>query len=180
MSKFEPLTEEEKKQMVDIFVEKIKEDRNEMPDANGRYAYQIELQDEKFEIWHTDEEVKKMTSLAVDAVEELKKLNTIGYDRAKLDSIMEEQKEQNSDEMIVELMCYEAIMSDGLRRIIDELCKAVRVDGAYKMLMVNPVIKSAFFNIFDYVVDQLDNSDMYFRAVYFILRAEMKIGSQPI
>ena len=180
MHKYDLLTEEEKEQLVGIFFEKLKEDRNEKPDADGRYTYRIELQDKRFEGNFTDNQVQTLIEMAIDVVEELKKINDGGFDSRRLTEILKNYEEKENDEFTAILMVAESFITERIQQIIDELCELFQADGAFKFMMLNPFMKSTIFNIFEYSIDRLDESNMYFTVVYFLLRAEMQIGSRPI
>lgn len=176
---FSKISDEEKNALVDIFLKKLKEDRNDIPDSAGRYKYTIELQEEKFEIWHTDDEVKKLIALAVDTVEELRKINHNKYNRATLDVLIHEQHEKEKDEFAADLMTYDIFMNEKLLQIINEICEVCDADGVFRLMYVVPFMKSAIFNVFDFAVDSFD-ADTYLTSVYFIIRSEMQIAAKPV
>lgn len=177
---FSKITNEEKNALVDIFFGKLKEDRNDIPDSAGRYTYTIELQDDIFTSLHTDDEVKKLIALAVDVVEELRKINHNKYNRATLDVLIHEQHEKEKDKFAADLMTYDIFMNEKLLQIINDICEVCNADGIFKLMYVTPFLKAAIFNVFDFAVDSFSDEDIYLKSVYFILRSEMKIAARPV
>ena len=64
--------------------------------------------------------------------------------------------------------------------ILHKVANMRRVGGAYWMLLSRPGLISAIYAVYDRIVDNFDDENIYIQSIYFLLRAIMKVRSEEI
>lgn len=154
----------------------IRDCRKEM--IEDIYKYEVQIQDIRFITYMSDNEIEESVRLAIELLEELKNINNNGIDRARLNEIEMSVKEK--DELMQQLFVWNEIFSHRISEIIDEIDELRRVGGAYAMLISNPGLKSALYAVYDRIVDDFEDVQVYVQSAYFLLRAIMKMHSNEV
>lgn len=138
----------------------------------------VDLQEFKFITDITDNELKESISIAVDTMEELKKINNNdGMNKKKLKEI---QDKEHRGEPFETLNIWNAIVTEQLKELLNRACEVQRVAGAWAALIAGPTVMSAIDIVYETEVDEFDNEELYTQGAYFILRAIMKMHGTEI
>lgn len=117
-------------------------------------------------------------SIAVDTMEELKKINNNdGMNKKKLKEI---QDKEHRGEPFETLNIWNAIVTEQLKELLNRACEVQRVAGAWAALIAGPTVMSAIDIVYETEVDEFDNEELYTQGAYFILRAIMKMHGTEI
>ena len=172
---FKSITEERhyeiEKEMLEIINDEFK--REEL--TEDFFKYEVELQGSKFVTVFSDDELKKAAKLAVDVIEELKEINNNGINKTEVEKIVGKIKESKESEIMGVLYFYGQISTDRLKVLVGELDIVTRVGGAWAMLISNPMLISAICAVYERIVDNFDDEDLYSTCCFFIMRAVMKM-----
>lgn len=123
-------------------------------------------------------ELKESISIAVDTMEELKKINNNdGMNKKKLKEI---QDKEHRGEPFETLNIWNAIVTEQLKELLNRACEVQRVAGAWAALIAGPTVMSAIDIVYETEVDEFDNEELYTQGAYFILRAIMKMHGTEI
>lgn len=126
----------------------------------------------------TDNELKESISIAVDTMEELKKINNNdGMNKKKLKEI---QDKEHRGEPFETLNIWNAIVTEQLKELLNRACEVQRVAGAWAALIAGPTVMSAIDIVYETEVDEFDNEELYTQGAYFILRTIMKMHGTEI
>lgn len=121
---------------------------------------------------------KESISIAVDTMEELKKINNNdGMNKKKLKEI---QDKEHRGEPFETLNIWNAIVTEQLKELLNRACEVQRVAGAWAALIAGPTVMSAIDIVYETEVDEFDNEELYTQGAYFILRAIMKMHGTEI
>ena len=177
MAIYNALTEEEYKEMVDVLTAAahenlLKEDLAE----EGWHRYEVVLQNDTSIVTMSDDEVETSAKAAVDILEELKRINK-SLSKQKLEETERQIKEKNPDiEGFSTLLIWNSFATKKLNEIVAKIAGVRRVGGAYAMLIAIPFLKSAIYSVFDRIIDDFDNEDIYVHSCYFVFRAIMQMN----
>lgn len=144
------------------------------------YLYEVILQKRKFITDMTDQELKDTVHLAIDLMEELKDINNNGLNEEKFE---ENLKKVGADsgkgwELMQVLNIWQIFATEQIQKIIVEVDKAQRVGGAWAMLIANSQLKSAILSVYKIIVDNFDDSKLYYHSTDFLIRAMMNMHGQ--
>lgn len=181
--RFDELIEEERMMVEEILYSSIvKHCRKEMIEENY-YKYEVMLQNMKFETEMTDEEVKTSVKLTIDLIEELKRINNDGMNRDAFERMVAEKLingESASKEIMQTLNIWAELKNDKISEIIGEIDEVRRVGGAWALFLANPMLISAIYAVYERLVDNFDDGDLYCQSGFFLLRAIMKMHAREL
>lgn len=176
--KFEKISQEDREKLERRLYKTIVEEFRTEKIKEGYYKYIVSLQGFKFVTDITDNELKESISIAVDTMEELKKINNNdGMNKKKLKEI---QDKEHRGEPFETLNIWNAIATEQLKELLKRACEVQRVAGAWAALIVVPTVMSAIDIVYETEVDEFDNEELYTQGAYFILRAIMKMHGTEI
>lgn len=189
MSKFEPISKEERDVIEEALVTAVKEQFQKEIVENEYYRYDVTLQNIKFRTYMTHKELERAASYTVDILEEMKRINNNGVNRAKFEEIKESvpEKFEGNHEMLrqvchaVEVM--KKISTETLDSLVEEIAELRKVGGAYWMLMSHPTFRQALFAVYDVIVDRFEEKEernWYDISAFFLMRAIMRVRSEEI
>lgn len=178
--RFEPIDEEKRKFYTDILGKRIKEKWTREEKTNGYTEYEVILQDQKFVTSMTDEELTRSAELTIALMEELKKMNNLGYTRDFIERIEKTVRMEEKDELIAQIRIWAEFFTEELNKLISDLDEVRRVGGAYALFTANPMIKSAIYGVYTYLADTFDDEKKYGECSYFLMRAVMKMHSTDV
>lgn len=174
--KFAKISDEARKQMEKDFYETIiKEFRKDKIEDNF-YRYEVELQELKFVTYMTDEELRLSTKLTIDLLEEMKEINNNGMNRQRFGEVVAENKTQK-DEVMQVLGVWNRISTDGMAKLFAEIETVRRIGGAWAMLIANPGLINAICAVYERLVDEFEDEELYWISGFFLLRAIMWMHS---
>ncbi|WP_044914168.1 hypothetical protein [Butyrivibrio sp. WCE2006] len=162
----------------DELLERIKADFGKEELEGGMY-YEVVLQDNRFSCAYTDKEMRSIISTCIKIIKELINIHDSGYSREQFDQTHEENNdEENPLKPIYSV--YLEIQTPALRKLIDEMACYTRTDGAFFMLIAAPCLISTIYSVFDVMLNDYDDEDIWFSCLYFLIRGAMKMHSQSL
>lgn len=175
--KYAKINEEERRALEQEWYECVVRDyRKEMVESDF-YKYEVIIQNIKFITYMTEDELKLSAGFAVDLLEELKNINNNGINRKVYEQIMREKEQEEETNIFRVIGIWNKISTDGMTKLVAKIDMTRRVGGAYAMLLANPGLISAICAVYEQLVDQFEDEEMYDLSGYFLLRAIMKMNS---
>ena len=144
------------------------------------YKYEVVIQDLNFVTCMTDEEVRLSAGYTIDLLEELKVINNNGIDRQTLEQLVKEMEEKEQNEVLQTIGIWNKISTNRMAELFAKIDILRRVGGAWAMLIANPGLIRAVYVVFEQLVDQFENEELYLFSGYFLLRAIMKMHSDEV
>ena len=144
------------------------------------YKYEVQLQNIRFITYMSDEELESSIKMTIDLLEEMKEINNEGIGEQELRKRVADIEENNEDEFMRDLHIWNILCSEKIIDIIGKLDVVRRVGGAYAMLISNPCLKSAIYVVYERLVDNFDDEELYCQSAFFLLRAIMRMHSKEI
>lgn len=173
MSKFEYFDEAGKKQICDI-IRCAAIEYFEKEELDGKYRYVYELKGDVHETWMSDAELKESAMLAVDLLEELKKVNNEGIGREEYQKIDAEADFPDKMTLHTISICRALEYKNSeISNIITKLDLLRGLGEAEARLLANPCFRTAIVSVYAVMVDNFNNDDLYIKNAYFLLRAIM-------
>lgn len=177
---FEKIEDDERERLEKLLYKEIIGEYRETKISDEYYQYKVILQNKKFMTDLTNQELKDTVHLAIDLMEELKDINNNGLNEEKFE---ENLKKVGADsgkgwELMQVLNIWQIFATEQIKKMIVEVDKAQRVGGAWAMLIANPQLKSAILSVYKIIVDNFDDSKLYYHSTDFLIRAMMNMHSQ--
>ncbi len=144
------------------------------------YKYEVQLQSIKFVTYMSDEELEKSIELTIDLLEELKNIDNDGVNAQILQEKIRNIETKHKAECIKQLAIWNEIINEKTLEIIGKIDEIRRVGGAYALLISNPCLKSAIHAVYERLVDNFDDVELYCQSAYFLVRAVMRMNSNEI
>ena len=182
---FAKIEDNYRQELKDAFLKKIKTDFPQEEVDDGYSMYEVEIQKIKFRTFMNDEELSRSIDYAIDILEELKSINNNGLSEERLRELEENHKNSFKDDeelsyMLLPISVYNEFSTQELELILHKVANMRRVGGAYWMLLSRPGLISAIYAVYDRIVDNFDDENIYIQSIYFLLRAIMKVRSEEI
>ncbi len=177
---FEKVSEEFRKKIEELLMTTIIESFQKEMVEEDFYRYEVQLQSIRFVTYMSNEELGKSIELTIDLLEELKNLNNDGMNAQMLQEKITNIEMQYEDELMRQLALWNEIFTDRICKIIGQIDVIRRVGGAYAMLISNPCFKSAIYAVYERLVDNFDDEELYCHSAYFLVRAVMRMHSNEI
>lgn len=173
----------ERESYIDALVDKINEDF-----YTGEYVteddevfkkYHVTQQDIRFETYLTDDELRLTVEAGVAIVEELKRINSEGFDSQAFKESWEEFEEESklSHSLKQAAFVKNYFSTRKMLKIKEEISEIRRVGGAYEMIISNPVLDQTIFVVYAAAVDSWDENNFFNMSIYFIIRTIMRMNS---
>lgn len=148
---------------------------------HGR-CYEVSIQEVRFRCAYTDDEMRGIIRTCVKIMKELIDINANGYTKEKFDSHNlfgegNDNSEEQFDQMLDKCKDYE---TEKLNLLIAEMAGYTRVGGAWFMLIAAPGFRQVIYAVFERMLDDSDDEDMWFSCLYFLIRGAMKMHSNEI
>ena len=156
---FEKIKDDERESLEKLLYKSIIEEYRKNKISEGYYQYEVVLQKTKFLTDLTDQELKDTVRLEKD-------LKEVGADSSKRWELMQV------------LNIWQIFATEQIQKIIVEVDKAQRVGGAWALLIANPKLKSAILSVYQIIVDDFDNPQLYYHSTDFLTRAMMNMHGQ--
>lgn len=144
------------------------------------YKYEVQLQSIKFVTCMSNEELVKSIELTIDLLEELKNLNNGGVNAQILQEKIGNIETKHKAEFMKQFAIWNEIIKEKTLEIIGKIDEIRRVGGAYALLISNPCLKSAIYAVYERLVDNFDDEELYCQSAYFLVRAVMRMNSNEI
>lgn len=179
IKQFTAITVEERSEIEDTLIRAVNELFSKEEISEDYYKYTVELQGIRFVTAMSVDEVEESARLTVDILEELKNMNNSGMNRVELERIKEMNKNKTDDCYLQVLGIWSCIRTDRLSELIGELDRVRRVGGAWAMLIANPGLICAIYEVYDRIVDSFDDK-LYFHCAYHLMKNVMKMHSDEM
>lgn len=72
---------------------------------------------------------------------------------------------------------WNKIKTDHIHKLLTEIDKVQRVGGSWAVLFANPCLIDAICAVYERLVDQFDDEELFALSGYFLLRAIMRMHS---
>lgn len=177
---FEKVSVEFRKEIEEVLKMTIIENFQKEMVEEDFYKYEVQLQSIKFVTYMSNEELEKSVELTIDLMEELKILNNDGMNAQMLQEKITNIEMQYEDELMRHIALWNEIFTERIHKIIGKINVIRRVGGAYAMLISNPCFKSAIYAVYERLVDNFDDEELYCQSAYFLVRAVMRMHSNEI
>lgn len=177
--KFEPISQDAREVNVMAVCMRINDFRKELV-AENTYKYELELQGCKFITYLSEEEINKSINYALDLMEELKEINNNGFGELQFKELVTEMENKTDSQVGMFLTIFNEFSSERLREIIAEISEFRQVGGAFATLIEQPVLISGIVAVFEKMVANFEDKELYTFAVYFLTRAILKMSSEDM
>ncbi|SFG31155.1 hypothetical protein [Oribacterium sp. WCC10] len=121
------------------------------------------------------------TCIAV--IKEIISINDNGYTSDRFNAFKAEMNGKTND-CIQQLnhitSLYNDYKTDNLEELVEEITTYTRVGGAYLMLMAGPGFKQVINGVFERMLDDSDDENIWFWCLYFLIRGAMRMHSDEI
>ena len=178
--RFEKITNGYRKEIEELLKTSVIESFQKETVEEGFYKYEVQLNSIKFVTYMSNEELEKSIELTIDLMEELKDINNGGMNAQRLKEKITNIETQYQDEYMRELTLWSELLTKKVHEIIGKMNVVRRVGGAYALLISNPCFKSAIHAVYDRLVDNFDDEELYCQGAYFLVRAVMRMHSDEI
>lgn len=168
---YQPISHDDREAVKIAFAEKIKDCATGQTVLEKK-EYRIKLKNETFITLVSDAELEVAADLAVDMVEELKRIN-ITMHKSQLEELT--NKVRNCESAVEQIIMMHSIFTDRMQNLFEQAADCMRVGGAYYMLLSEPLMTSAVFSAFNVLVDNGNDEEYYVSCVYFLLRSILKM-----
>ena len=168
------MLDENQKRELQEGIRKIIADQKEKNLDDGFSLYRIKFKDKEFGAIVSEDELDKVSAIAIEMAEELKNINNSGMTRAevaKLDKKIADETNVIKQKLEYPMEFYTERMND----LIIEAANTMRVGGTYYMLVAKPLIISAILAVYRVIVDKFDDEELYDSGVYMLARMILKM-----
>ncbi len=139
--------------------------------------YHVVVNNLTFTCSYSDDEIKDIASLCLELLEELRNINENGYTRKEL----EKAQQVHDDKQIVGTMdIYKSFATAKIEDIVKRLGETTRVGGSFYIIVARPVFIRGIYVVFDLIIDNFENAELYFSALYLLIRIAMYMHGSEI
>lgn len=177
-----PISEENRKELEQFLYENTQKECNLKKIKEDYFQYEVTLQSVHFFTCMTNQELRESARLTVDLLEEMKQINASGMTREKLQQIEAEVEQEGhtpGDVMYI-MEIWTHLKTERLQNLIAETDEVRRVGGAWAMFISNPAFISAIYAVYEKLVDQFADEELYYMSAWFLLRAIMRMHSDEV
>lgn len=159
---------------VEAILKRVKHDfaKEEKEDAT---IYDVTLQDSKYICAYTDDEMRGIITTSIDIIRELISIEANGFTKQRFKEAI--QNEEKREEIMQVLSTYNDFKTQELDEMTIKMAAYVRVGGAYLALISRPLLIDVIFGVFEVMLDDSDDEDIWFSCLYFMIRGAMKMHS---
>jgi len=179
ISKFDLLQDD----YTDALAERIIDDFATGEKTTDGRCYEVPIQDITFRCAYTDDEMRGIIKTCVAVIKELISINDNGYTRDRFNAFKAEMKEETNDgihQLNYITALYNDYKNDNLEELVEEITTYMRVGGVYLMLMAGPGFKQVINGVFERMLDDSDDENIWFSCLYFLIRGAMRMHSDEI
>ena len=166
----------------DAILSRLQEDYATEEEIKDGRCYEVSVQNIKFRCAYTDDEMRGIIRTCVKIMKELIDINANGYTKEKFHSYDAFGGENDNsadyfDQMLDRCKDYE---TEKLNLLIAEMAGYTRVGGAWFMLIAAPGFRTVIYAVFERMLDDSDDENMWFSCLYFLIRGAMKMNSDDM
>ncbi len=142
-------------------------------------CYEVTIQDYSFRCVYSDDEIRGIIRTCVKIINELISINADGFTKDKLEDF-EANDEDNWKNIEKGLNRCSSFTTLRLELLILEMTSYTRVTGAYYLLIAGPGFRDIIYSVFEVMLDDSDNEELWFADLYFMIRGAMKMHSSEL
>lgn len=161
----------------DEVVKRIMENDNPYVVKDGEH-YDVTAVNLHFTCSYSDDEIKKIASLCLDLLEELRRINEDGYTKEDLNQV--KNLKDDDTQLLGNIRIYNSFKTEKIEDIILDLGDVTRVDGAYYMVISKPAFIQGINVVFSFIIDNFENAEAYFSALFMLIRCAMHMHGDEI
>lgn len=173
--KYKNMTNEKRKRLEQDVFEKAVNELKKKKVGKELYEFDITIQKIKCISYLSKNELKKSVHIAIDILEELKKLNNSGMDKSQLEKI-EKEVESIQDYVMQTFQIWNKISTENLEKLIEQTLEIRNVNFITAIIFDRPKMISAIISVFFMQIDKFDDEKLYELSVWFLLRTIMCLG----
>lgn len=151
---------------------------------DGMQKYTVLLQDLKFDLFMSKEDVLENITYAVDIIETMKDVCNNGWNKERFEKLLKENdvvtKTAYRDDCMRFVNVWSSFDTEPFMDIIYEIDCMYRLDGLCAILVKNPLIEAAILGVYEVIVDKFDDAELYDIAVNFLARNIMRLGAGKV
>ena len=166
-------------ELKDEIVRRIFNDTISYIEKKEKNIYEVYARNLHFVCCYTDDEIEQIAELCLDLLEELRRINEDGYTKAEMEKA-EEQAEKEKIDILDPIRIYNTFKTPKTEDIICMLGVITRVGGAYYMLLSRPGFIGGIYSVFKAIIDKSDDAELYFTALYMLIRVAMHMHCNEI
>lgn len=177
-----PISEADRKELEQFLYEMTQKDCRPKKIEENFFQYEVTLQSVHFFTCMTEKELRESARLTVDFLEEFKQIHASGLTRERLQQIEKEVENEGhapGDVMYI-MKIWTHLKTERLQHLIAETDQVRRVGGAWAMLISNPAFISAIYAVYEKLVDQFADEELYYMSAWFLFRAIMRMHSDEV
>ena len=180
--KFRLLSESQKEELIEDYIRELKANfmSDNIPVRNGLYKYDVMIQEQRFITYMTDAGLREAARYALELLEELKNINNSGMNKAAFEELEKAVEKETESDIIRVLSVWGKISTEKTAELIAKIEVLRRVGGAFAMFFARPMFCNVLYAVFDVTVDRFDDEEWYWASGFFLLRAIMKMNSEPV
>ncbi|OON85714.1 hypothetical protein BXO88_10670 [Oribacterium sp. C9] len=164
----------------DTLVERMQDDFAIEEEMEKGHCYEVTLQDIKFKCAYTDDEMTGIVRTCVAIIKELIAINANGYTKTKFNNFKSEGAKDALQQLSNINGLYNDYKTEKLEKLFAELTTYTRVGGAYLMLLAAPGFQQVINAVFERMLDDSDDENMWFSCLYFMIRGAMRMNSDDV
>ncbi len=162
----------------DEVLRRILEDENPYMERNGN-VYDVHAVNVHFVCSYTDEEITQISQLCYEMLEELKRINENGYTKKDLGAAKEKYSSEKHS-FLDDISIYNTFSTEKIEELIGKLAETVRIGGTYFILFAKPLFIQGICVVYDYIIDGFEDPNMYFSALFMLMRMAMRMHSDEV
>ncbi len=142
-------------------------------------TYDVHARNLHFICVYSDDEIRTIANLCLELLEELRSIHESGFTKEDFEKADMESKTQEKD-IWSPFTLYNSYKTGRIKEIINRLCIATRVGGAYAMLISEPGFIQGINNVFRFIIGRFEDPDDYFSALFMLIRLAMHMHCDEI
>lgn len=160
----------------------LKKDYATRERIKGGRCYKVSIQETKFRCVYSDDEMRGIIRTCVKIMKELIDINENGYTKEKFNSYdaFGEENDNSAEHFGKAVDRCKDFGTEKLDLLIAEMAGYTRVGGAWLMFIAAPGFRDVIHAVFEIMLDDSDDENLWFSCLYFLIRGAMKMHSDEI
>lgn len=116
---------------------------------------------------------------SIEIIKELIEIEAAGYTRERFDEVDAANSAEGYSPTSV-MATFMDFKTYKLVQLIGKMAGYTRVGGSYFMLISSPEFVNVIYGVFERMLDDYDDEQMWFTFLYFLIRGAMRMHSQEL